>query len=128
MKLSLFEKGKTNWLSVVLVSALIGALTSWLIIFISDSILEISAPDSARNNGTNATITAVADPAAINSAREICSLRVIGRELDEQEKQKCAVAGGEVSCGTINTGYADQSGTNKNFCECYCSSVGPSDK
>jgi hypothetical protein len=124
MKNLFFKKGDTNWLGVVLVSALIGALTSWVIMFISDSVLEISAPDSLRMNGNAPAAAESQQPAFTNIGNTgICGSRISGRQPGDMEKQQCQVAGGDWLCTTQcvdTTVPSPESGCQNAYCECVC--------
>lgn len=126
MKNLLFEKGKTNWLAIVLVSSMIGALTAWVIFFVSESILEISAPDSLRNNGRTdgvivpATMTPVVGTIATTIATGICDRAITGREPSGEESRQCLTAGGSFNCGTLETDIAGRPVTGARICTCAC--------
>ncbi len=123
MKNLFFKKGDTNWLGVVLVSALIGALTSWVILFISDSVLEISAPNFARLGSNNKTDSITAGYEKSDYAG-ICGSKISGRQPEAVEKQQCAVAGGDWLCSTECVAPAEASLESKcreGYCQCVCS-------
>ena len=120
MKNLFFKKGDTNWLGVVLVSALIGALTSWVIIFVSDSVLEISAPDSPNVKGSNSYSDSRFPTNDSSYNNGVCGLRITGRQPSDSVIKQCRSAGGEILCGTVETDYNDRPGSSDNFCDCVC--------
>lgn len=122
MKNLFFRKGETNWLGVVLVSALIGALTSWVILFISDSVLEISSPNFARLDGSNKTDSGMVSHEESGSLG-ICGSRVSGRQPEATEKQQCVTAGGDWLCSSECVAPEEASLESKcreGYCQCVC--------